>query len=79
MLQQAMIVVRMKSRTTDVDDVETFTCSGIINQRSLASAPNDYIKHTINITENDVSEFNVEVPAAYDNVGGSVGIGSTGY
>ena len=72
----AMIVVRLKSRTTDIGDAETFTCSGIINQRSLASAPNDYIKHTINITENDVSEFNVE-PESAIAADGNVGIGSS--
>tara|TARA_R110000824_G_scaffold11986_7_gene52747 strand:- start:3920 stop:4849 length:930 start_codon:yes stop_codon:yes gene_type:complete len=73
----AMISVQLRSRTDDISAAETFTCSGIINQRSLASAPNQYIKHTINITENDVSEFVVEIPAIYDNAGGSVGIGST--
>jgi len=73
----AMISIQMKSRTTDLHNAETFTCSGIINQRSLASAPNDYIKHTINITENDVSEFNINPKIVINNEGGSVGIGST--
>jgi len=73
----AMVSVQMKSRITDVYNAETFTCSGIINQRSLASSPNDYIKHTINITENDVSEFNTAPKKVIDNAGGSVGIGSS--
>ena len=42
--------------------------------KSLLQLP---IKHTINITENDVSEFNIAPKKVIDNAGGSVGIGSS--
>jgi len=38
------------TRTTTVPS-ELFTCSGMVNQRSLASAAGDYIKQTVNITQ----------------------------
>tara|TARA_Y100000593_G_C4269244_1_gene316458 strand:- start:333 stop:1268 length:936 start_codon:yes stop_codon:yes gene_type:complete len=67
----AMISVQMKSQTEDLENAETFTCSGRVNQRSIASAANDYIKHTINITENDISEFNIAPKIGIDNNGDS--------
>jgi len=46
---RAKISVDLKNSAGTV--VENFTCSGLANQRSLASAVGDYIKQTINIIQ----------------------------
>ena len=46
---RAKISVDLKNSAGTV--VENFTCSGVANQRSLASAVGDYIKQTINILQ----------------------------
>ena len=46
---RAKISVDLKNSAGTV--VENFTCSGLANQRSLASAAGDYIKQTINILQ----------------------------
>lgn len=57
------------TRTTTVPS-EVFACSGVVNQRSLASAAGDYIKQTINITQASTIESKVGIgPLAISVVG----------
>ena len=75
---EAKISIDLKNSTNTA--VENFTCSGVINTRNLSSAAGDYIKQTINITQNNLSATEVYVDAVIDGGGniGNVGIGTTG-
>jgi hypothetical protein len=74
----AKISVNLKN--TAAQTVENFTCSGVINTRNLSSAAGDYIKQTINVTQNNLSAGDTFIAAIIDNLGssGCVGIGTTG-
>jgi len=50
----AKISVNLKSSSATT--LESFICSGVINSRNLASSAGDYVKQTINITQNALSE-----------------------
>lgn len=60
--------------------LDTFSCSGVMQSRNLASAAGDYIKQTINVIQND-SQIKIVIPEgffSYGSVGaGNVGMGST--
>jgi hypothetical protein len=49
----AKISVNLKDSSSNV--VESFVCSGVINNRNLASSAGDYIKQTVNITQSALS------------------------
>jgi len=58
---------------------ENFACSGVMQQRSLAGAVQDYVKHSITIIENSTQGVSTFVAKIIDNLGGEgcVGIGTT--
>ena len=60
--------------------VENFTCSGLLQQRSLGSANQDYIKHSINIMQNNIQASEVRIEAIVNMAGqtGNIGIGTAG-
>jgi hypothetical protein len=49
--------------------VEDFTCSGLIQQRNIASSAGDYIKHSINIVQNDTQGSEVDILKIADSLG----------
>ena len=49
----AKISVNLKDSSLNV--VESFVCSGVINNRNLASSAGDYVKQTVNITQSALS------------------------
>ena len=49
--------------------VEDFVCSGLIQQRNIASAAGDYIKHSINIVQNDTQDSEVVILKIADYLG----------
>ena len=55
--------------------VEDFTCSGLIQQRNIASAAGDYIKHSINIIQNNTADSEVVVREIADSQGIYIGVG----
>ena len=73
----ALISVDLKNIANVVR--ENFACSGVIQQRSLAGAVQDYVKHSITIVENSTQAVSTFVAKIIDNVGGEgcVGIGTT--
>lgn len=54
--------------------VEDFVCSGLIQQRNIASAVGDYIKHSINIVQNDTQDSEVVVRKIADYQGIYMGL-----
>lgn len=54
--------------------VEDFVCSGLIQQRNIASAAGDYIKHSINIVQNDTQDSEVVVRKIADYLGIYMGL-----
>ena len=74
----AKISVNLKNSSSTL--LENFTCSGVINNRNLASSAGDYIKQTVNITQNNLSATEIYVGSVIDAAGnsGSVGVGTTG-
>lgn len=72
--------VSIHLRNEDTNAIEnTFACSGLIQQRSLASAAGDYIKQSINIIQASTDQTQISIQAFIDNVynSGNVGIGSS--
>jgi hypothetical protein len=57
------------------ESVEDFICSGLIQQRNIASAAGDYIKHSINIIQNDTADSEVVVLKIADSLGIYIGVG----
>ena len=57
------------------ESVEDFICSGLIQQRNIASAAGDYIKHSINIIQNDTADSEVVVLKIADSLGIFIGVG----
>lgn len=49
--------------------VEHFVCSGLIQQRNIASAAGDYIKHSINIVQNATFDSEVTITKMADSAG----------
>ena len=49
--------------------LEDFICSGLVQQRNIASAAGDYIKHSINIVQNDTQDSEVRVAKIADSAG----------
>ena len=49
-------------------------CSGLIQQRNIASAVGDYIKHSINIVQNDTQDSEVVVRKIADYQGIYMGL-----
>ena len=49
--------------------LEDFICSGLVQQRNIASAAGDYIKHSINIVQNDTQDSEVRVAQIADSAG----------
>jgi len=74
----ARISVDLKNTANTV--VESFTCSGVMRGRNLASSVGDYIKQTINVTQASTQDTSVYVGAIIDSYGGEgcVGIGTIG-
>ena len=74
----AKISVNLKNSSSTL--LENFTCSGVINSRNLASSAGDYVKQTINITQNNLSATEIYVGSVIDAAGnsGPVGMGTTG-
>ena len=54
--------------------VEDFVCSGLIQQRNIASAAGDYIKHSINIVQNDTQDSEVVIRKMADYLGIYMGV-----
>ena len=60
--------------------LDTFSCSGVMQSRNLASAAGDYVKHSINVIQNDSQIKIVKPEGFFNNIGGgagNVGIGTT--
>lgn len=76
------VKLEVKLRGLDVNNdavLDTFSCSGVMQSRDLASAAGDYIKHSINVIQND-SQIKIVSPIAIFNAGGgNVGVGSTSF
>jgi len=74
----AKISIDLKNSSSTL--LENFTCSGVINSRNLASSAGDYVKQTINITQNNLSATEIYVGSVIDAAGNSrsVGVGTTG-
>ena len=63
----------------DATILDTFSCSGVMQSRNLASSAGDYIKHSINVIQND-SQIKIVAPMAiFNDAGGNVGVGSTSF
>jgi hypothetical protein len=73
----AKILVHLQNQDTNVTE-NTFPCSGLIQQRSLASAAGDYIKQSINIVQASTDQTIISAEAFIDDVysTGKVEIGS---
>ena len=72
--------ISVNLRNEDTNAVEnTFACSGLIQQRSLATAVGDYIKQSINIVQASTDDTQISVQAFIDDVfsSGNIGIGSS--
>ena len=74
----AKITVSLKNEITAATE-NSFACSGLLQQRNIASAVGDYIKQTITIVQASTENSTVSIKKWIDNAGegGSVGIGSS--
>tara|TARA_R100001082_G_scaffold3773_1_gene3010 strand:+ start:25602 stop:26474 length:873 start_codon:yes stop_codon:yes gene_type:complete len=74
---EAKISLNLKNYSNT--NIENFTCSGLIQQRSLASAVGDYIKQSITIVQNSTEGSSIFIDTiSAGTVSEAVGIGSTG-
>ena len=74
----AKIEVKLRGYNND-EVLDTFSCSGVMQSRDLASSAGSYIRQSINIIQND-SQIKIVAPKVVFNVGGgNVGIGSTSF
>lgn len=74
----AKIEVKLRGYNSD-EVLDTFSCSGVMQSRDLASSAGSYIRQSINIIQND-SQIKIVAPKVVFNVGGgNVGIGSTSF
>ena len=72
--------IDVKLRWYDGDAVlDTFSCSGVMQSRDLASSAGAYIRQSINIIQNDSQIKIVSPQAIFNEGGGNVGIGSTSF
>ena len=72
--------IEVKLRGYDGDAVlDTFSCSGVMQSRDLASSAGAYIRQSINIIQNDSQIKIVSPQAIFNEGGGNVGIGSTSF
>ena len=74
----AKIEVKLRGYSSD-EVLDTFSCSGVMQSRDLASSAGSYVRQSINIIQND-SQIKIVAPKAIFNAGaGNVGIGSTSF
>lgn len=77
----AKIEVKLRGgEPNDFTNLDVFSCSGVMQSRNLASSVGDYIKHSINVIQNDSQIKIVKPEGFFNNIGGgagNVGIGTT--